>query len=102
MRERENRLQDLHAARAEANRLLWVATDPHMHEQLEVALRELDDAGAWLANPEAEENRSILELITSAIRLARLRMAIIDRALVTRDIDRLFPGWPERSPRTPS
>jgi hypothetical protein len=96
MGERENRLRDLQAARAEANRLLWLATDPRMHEQLEVALRELDDAGAWLANPDADGNHSILELITTAIRLARLRMAIIDRALATRDIDRLFPGWPER------
>ena len=96
MGERENRSHDLRAARAEANRLLWLATDQRMYEQLEVALRELDDASAWLANPDADGNQSILELITDAIRLARLRMAIIDRALVTRDIDRLFPGGPER------
>jgi hypothetical protein len=67
-----------------------------MHEQLEIALRELDDASAWLANADAERNRSILELITRAISLARLRMALIDRALVTRDMDRLFPGWSKR------
>jgi hypothetical protein len=96
MGEREDRSRDLQAARAEANRLLWLATDPRMHEQLEVALRELEDAGAWLANNDADGNTSILELITGAISLARLRMAIINRALVTRDIDRLFPGWPER------
>jgi hypothetical protein len=95
MGEREDRLHELQTARAEANRLLWLATDPRMHEQLEVALRELEDAGAWLANPDADGIGSILELITRAINLARLRMAIIDRALVTRDIDRLFPGWPK-------
>jgi hypothetical protein len=66
-----------------------------MHEQLEVALRELDDAGAWLANPDADGIQSTLALITGAIGLARLRMAIIDRALVTHDIDRLFPGGPK-------
>jgi len=96
MEERDDRLKDLQAARAEANRLLWLATDPRMHEQLEIALRELDDAGAWLTNPCAERTRSILKVIERAIGLARLRMAIIDRAIVTRDIDGLFPGWAKR------
>jgi hypothetical protein len=91
--EREDRRRDLQAARAEANRLLWLATDPVMHEQLEIALRELDDASAWLANADAERNPSILNLIERSISLAQLRMAIIDRAIATRDIDRLFPGW---------
>lgn len=93
MGEREDQLHDFQAARVEANRLLWLATDPRMHEQLEVALRELEDAGAWLANPDVDRNRSILELVASTISLVRLRMAIIDRALVTRDIDGLFPGY---------
>ena len=50
MGEREARLHDLQDAGAEANRQLWLATDSRMYEQLEIALRELDDASTWLAN----------------------------------------------------
>ena len=72
------------------NRLLWVAKHSSMQEQLELALRELDDAREWLLNPQGKRTESVLELAERAVELARSRIDIVDRAVTTRDIDRLF------------
>jgi hypothetical protein len=73
------------------NRPLRVAKHSRMQEQLELALRgELDDAREWLLNPQGRQTESVLELAERAIKLARSRIDMVDRAVTTRDIDRLF------------
>ena len=72
------------------NRLLWVAKHSAMQQQLELALRELDDGREWLLSRQGERTESVLELAERAIKLARSRIDIVDRAVTTRDIDRLF------------
>ena len=87
---RERSLRDVEEARSVLNRLLWVAKHSSMQEQLELALRELDDAREWLLNPQGRRTESVLELAELAIKAARSRIDIVDRAVTTRDIDRLF------------
>jgi hypothetical protein len=81
---------EVEATRVELNRLLWVAKHSRMQAELELALRELEDARVWLHDPKAEGLQSVLDLAARGIEMARSRLNMIDRAVTTRDIDQLF------------
>jgi hypothetical protein len=78
------------ATRVELNRLLWLAKHSRMQAELELALRELEDARAWLHTPKAEGLQSILDPAARGIEMATSRLTMIDRAVTTHDIDQLF------------
>jgi hypothetical protein len=68
----------IRTARDHATHLLETESDPWVTGQVHVALRDLDEAEAWLRKPAAESPTSIIQAVDAILELVRWRLASVD------------------------
>jgi hypothetical protein len=78
---REARLTVIRANLAEVERLLALARQEPMKEQVRRANRDLDEAAEWLNKQDVDHRPSILKIADLALGLAAWRLTMVNRAL---------------------
>jgi len=73
--EREERIR---SARDHATRLLETVSDSWGQGQVQLAIRDLNEAETWLGHPAVDSRPSIIEAVDAVLEFVRWRLASID------------------------
>jgi hypothetical protein len=75
---RQEREERIRTARDHATHLLETASDPWVEAQVQMTIRDLDKAEAWLRKPAGESPASIIEAVDALLELVRWRLGSVD------------------------
>jgi hypothetical protein len=82
--------ETIETLKADAERLMAVATQEPIREQIRLAIKDLDQARLWLSKPNVDEG--LLKFIDLTIKLGSWRLTMVEDALKSRGPDATLSG----------
>jgi hypothetical protein len=85
-----SRHETIEGLKADAERLMSIATQEPLKEQVRLALRDVDQSLLWLSQPNV--NEALLKTVDLTLQLAGWRLTMVEDALKSRGPDATLIG----------